>query len=184
MKNALHRDSPQCPCQGYTIRSADPEHLPLLHMIERAAATIFPAGTIPDHILADRIPLTTLQEAQTAGRLWLALAANDKPVGYALLQVVDGYALLAQLDVHPTHGQQGLGTALVQRVIQQVRTAGLPALYLTTFSHVPWNAPFYQKRGFRPLSATEQVPFIQNILHEERARGLQNRVAMQLRIQT
>lgn len=183
MSDAPLQEGTKAPCQGYIIRPAKPEHLPLLHTIERAAATIFPPGTIPDHILADRVPLTTLQEAQAAGRLWLALAADDKAVGYALLQRVDGYALLAQLDVHPAHGQQGLGTVLVQRVIQQVRTAGLPALYLTTFSHVPWNAPFYQKRGFRPLSTAEQPPFIQNILHEERARGLQNRVAMQLLIQ-
>lgn len=165
--------------QRYTIHHAAPEHLFLLNAIELAAATIFPYGTIPDHILSDRVPLNTLQEAQAAGRLWLALDAKDRPVGYALLQILDGCAVLAQLDVHPAHGQQGLGTALVQRVINHVRDAGLPALYLTTFSHVPWNAPFYQKLGFRLLSTAEQAPFLQNILQEERSRGLHNRVAMQ-----
>lgn len=170
-------------CQEYAIQDATPEQLSLLNAIEMAAATIFPQGAIPEHILSDKMPLHILQAAMAAKMLWVALNAEGAPVGYALLQIIDGVALLAQLDVHPAHGQRGIGTALVHRVIKQVHDAGLPELYLTTFSHVRWNAPFYQKLGFNILAAEEHPPFIINILQKERSRGLHNRVAMQFLIQ-
>lgn len=114
--------------------------------------------------------------------LWVALDAAKLPVGYALLEIVDGLALLAQMDVHPDHGQRGIGAALGCRVIKRVREMGLNELFLTTFSHVKWNGPFYEKLGFRILGPGELPRFLDNILRKERERGLDNRVAMKLSI--
>ncbi len=165
---------------GYAICRAEIHHIPELNSIELAAATIFPPGLIPEHILTDRIPQNVLLTAQQEKMLWVAVDTSDFPVGYLLLQVVDGLPLLAQLDVHPLHGRKGLGTALIAHGIMQVQKMGFPDLYLTTFSHVRWNAPFYEKLGFKIVNEQELPKSIAGILHEERTRGLRNRVAMRL----
>jgi putative acetyltransferase len=178
---ALRRPNPGLP-EGYAIRHAEPIHIPVLNSIELAAATIFPKGSIPEQVFRERVPIPVLTEAMKKARLWVALREGDNtPVGYALLRIEDdGSALLAQLDVHPEHGRKKLGTALVRRVIKAVHGMGSRELYLTTFSNVPWNAPWYGKLGFRPLAAEEQPEWVRVILKEERGRGLENRVAMKL----
>ncbi len=164
----------------YAIQAARPEHIPFLNDIELAAATIFPPGSIPAHILLERVPESALLEAMCDGRLWVALDADANPVGYGLLQFVDAAALLAQLDVHPDHGRRGLGAALVRRIVETARSRGAHALYLTTFAQVPWNAPFYARLGFVALAQADQPRWVQEILAEEQGRGLENRTAMRL----
>ena len=166
---------------GYALKAAQAGHIPFLNAIELAAAAMFPPGSIPAHILADRVPESTLMAAMRDGTLWVVLDADARPVGYGLLQFVDGLALLAQLDVHPDHGRKGLGTALIARIVEAARERGAEFLYLTTFTHVAWNAPFYAKLGFAEIPEAEQPCAIRDILAEEKARGLENRAAMRLR---
>ena len=40
--------------------------------------------------------------------------------------------------------------ALIEHVAGWARAHGSPALTLTTFTEVPWNAPYYERLGFRP----------------------------------
>ena len=168
---------------GYSIELASSTHVPLLGAIEIAAATRFPPGTIPDHIRSDLVPISVLFDAVASGTLWVVLDAFRQPVGYALLQMVDGYALLAQMDVHPDHGRKGLGAALVMSIAVFLHTQNKNALYLTTFTHVPWNAPFYADIGFIALNEEELPSFIRKIINEERQHGLPHRAAMRLPLQ-
>jgi GNAT superfamily N-acetyltransferase len=46
---------------------------------------------------------------------------------------------------------RGLGAALIDRTAQQARTLGHDTLYLSPYLGVPWNAPFYERRGFCPV---------------------------------
>jgi GNAT superfamily N-acetyltransferase len=103
-----------------------------------------------------------------------------QPVGFALVQLVDGNAHLTEMDVHPLHGRKGLGSLLLARVVDWARSQRFRAVTLTTFSHVPWNAPFYQRAGFRVLAPAEVGPKLAEILAEEASRGLRQRVAMSL----
>lgn len=171
------------PC-GYRIEAAIATHIPFLNSIERAAATLFPAGSIPDFILSDNVPEPMLVDAMQNNALWVALDDNSTPVGYGFVQFVDGVALLAQLDVHPDHGRKGLGTALITKLAEVAHQRGATALYLTTFTHVPWNAPFYARLGFVALAEAEQPPALQDILSEELNRGLTDRVAMRLSLES
>jgi hypothetical protein len=43
---------------------------------------------------------------------------------------------------------------------------------LTTFRDVPWNAPYYQRCGFRILDDGEITPQLQVVRREEARRGL------------
>lgn len=168
--------------QDYTIMQATAGHVPLLGAIEVAAAGIFPPGSIPDNIRSDSVPVDILLEAVREGLLWVALAEDGKPVGYALVQWVEDAALLAQMDVHPEHMRKGIGSALVVRVVEHLRLHKKPALYLTTFAHIPWNAPFYAKLGFVALTDVDTPSFLKDILEEEKRYGLTNRIAMRLEI--
>lgn len=167
---------------GYAIMLAQSHHLPLLNAIELAAAKIFPDDYLPEHILSDKLPMDVLLAAQAQGLLWVAVDAGGSPVGYVLVQAVDGLALLAQVDVHPDHGRQGLGTALIRQAMQAMPERGFAECYLTTFSDIAWNAPFYTKLGFGVVDEADMPQAIAAILREERERGLRNRVAMRLNI--
>ena len=73
------------------------------------------------------------------------------------------------MSVRPTAGHQGRGRALVEAVCSWAAANGYPAVTLTTFRDVPWNAPFYSKLGFREL--TELTPGLEAIRSHERAIG-------------
>lgn len=164
--------------KNYAIRFAVSNDIPLLAAIERAAATIFPPGSIPDEIRDDAVPPEVHLEALKNGMLFVAADEENKPVGYALLRNVEGIALLAQLDVLPEHGRRGIGTALVKRAAARIAELDFTDLYLTTFTHVPWNAPFYAKLGFVSPPAEHLPAAMRLILHAERVAGLENRTAM------
>jgi GNAT superfamily N-acetyltransferase len=165
---------------AYTIRPAQPEHVPALPGIERAAVRLFPPGLLPPHLQDRVVPLDVLSTAQAEGRLWVALAPEGRPVGFALAHVAGSAALLAEMDVHPEHGRKGLGSALVGAVVDWARSKGFAAVTLTTFEHLPWNAPFYERLGFYRLSAPELPPGLAHVLLEEAREGLRGRVAMRL----
>jgi GNAT superfamily N-acetyltransferase len=165
--------------ERYRIELARPEHLAQLAALERAAAQVFPPEVVPAAVRAESVPLDVLRAAQSADRLWVALHA-DAPVGFALLEIVDGEVLLAEIDVHPQHARQGLGRRLVAAVVDWARAGQLPSVGLTTFRDIPWNAPFYASLGFRTLAADELSPALASALAAEAARGLRHRVAMRL----
>lgn len=49
---------------------------------------------------------------------------------------------------------------------------GLPALTLSTFRTVPWNAPYYRRLGFREVEAAQITAGLRAVLDAEVAFGL------------
>ncbi len=49
---------------------------------------------------------------------------------------------------------------------------GLAALTLTTYSDVPWNAPYYERLGFQIMAETQISDGFRRIREHEQARGL------------
>ena len=66
----------------------------------------------------------------------------------------------------------GLGSRLVERVAGWARERGAPALTLTTYAEVAWNAPYYERLGFRRLADDELTPGLRAIRAAEAERGL------------
>ncbi len=174
---------------SYSIRLADLGDVASLPGIERAAARLFIDVGYPS--LADRqvTGLSVLIAAQREERLWVAVAGADErpstrrpwaagddpdesPVGFALISLVDGQPHLQEMDVHPEHGQRGLGRSLVSRVLDHAREQGYSRVTLTTFRTIPWNAPFYRKMGFRDLAAGRMGPDLEALVNEESNQGL------------
>ena len=93
---------------------------------------------------------------------------------------VDGLAYLQEIDVLPDHGRRGIGTSLIHAVCEWAQFKKVAAVTLTTFRHLPWNAPFYERLGFRSLTQDELTSGLDAILADEAENGLDKtkRVAM------
>lgn len=134
------------------IRAAEPAELPLLQSIERAAGEPFRGLGMTAIAEDDPLPLDVLEGYRAAGRAWVAVDGDDRPVAYLLAEPVDGAAHIEQVSVHPDAARRGVGRALIEHLARAAREEGLSALTLTTFAEVPWNAPYYARLGFRPLA--------------------------------
>jgi len=121
-----------------------------------------------------------LRPAQEAGRLWVAVDKSDGPVGFAFVRELDGVAHLEELDVLPEHGGRGLGSALLDAV-NAWAIGRYAAITLATFRDVPWNAPFYARRGFREIPADELSPGLRDLVTIERSRGLRTDLRVMMR---
>jgi GNAT superfamily N-acetyltransferase len=162
------------------IRLARPEDLPALIDVEREAGALF--RDVDMAAIADDDPGSVAELAvfQTAGRAWVSVDAADRPVAYLVAEVVDGCAHIEQVSVRPSHARRGLGSALIDALAAWAGSRGLPALTLTTFAAVPWNAPYYERLRFRVVPDTEIGDGLRAIRRAEAARGLDAwpRVAM------
>jgi GNAT superfamily N-acetyltransferase len=110
-------------------------------------------------------------------RLLLAVDDADVPVGFSLLEIVDGEVYLDELDVHPAHGRRGIGTALVKASGDWALAHGYQSITLTTWRDVPWNGPFYRGLGFEEIPEGELRPQLAAILRAQVERGLARQYA-------
>ena len=133
---------------AYSIRPAQAEDVPALSAIELAAAQLL-RGHAPESVLA---------ETTDVGR-FVEMLADDLPH-------------LEELDVDPSHGRRGLGTALVRTVCEWATVSRYGMLTLTTFRAVAWNLPFYARLGFEELPREILRPELAAVVAEEAHRGL------------
>ncbi|MFJ3616681.1 GNAT family N-acetyltransferase [Streptomyces iakyrus] len=154
------------------IRPATPAELPVLQDIERAAGAPFQGLGMPE--IADDEPpaLDVLEHYRRAGRCWVAAGPEGRPVAYLLAEPVDGALHIEQVSVHPRAARRGVGRALLAHAADRAREEGLTSLTLTTFTDVPWNAPYYERLGFRPLPEEDLTPGLRAIRATEAAHGL------------
>ncbi|MFY0566112.1 GNAT family N-acetyltransferase [Archangium lansingense] len=160
------------PWRGYTLRRAQFEELAVLPEIEHLAAQQFLQSAQPFAAQLPEQTLEQLQEYQRQGGVWVAASAEGDLAAFALCKEVDGMAYLAEIDVHPAHARQGLGRALFEVLKRQARERGYPAVLLTTFRDVPWNAPNYERWGFRIMRDDEVGPELRGIREHETQAGL------------
>jgi GNAT superfamily N-acetyltransferase len=165
------------PALPYRVRAAREDDVAELPALERAANRRFARGQLGS---ADVLDEAVHRHALRDGWLWVAEGPGERPVGFALAAAQGDLALLAELDVHPDHGRRGLGRALVQTVAAAARSRGCVQLTLTTFAHLPWNAPMYERLGFQRCDWTCLPAGLGAALQAEAEHGLLGRVAMAL----
>jgi GNAT superfamily N-acetyltransferase len=156
------------------IRTATIEDLPALQDIEWAAGASFREIGMPEVADDEPFSLAELSAYQRAGRAWVAVTVDPGavPVGYLLAEPVDGCLHIEQVSVTPAHAGHGIGARLIGHLAELARADGVPALTLTTFVDVPWNAPYYRRLGFRSLSPDELTPGLVAIRAREARHGL------------
>jgi len=111
--------------------------------------------------------IADLEDYRSRGRAWVAVDGEDRPVAYLLSKVVDGCAHVEQVSVVRAHAGRALGAALVDHLGDAARREGRPALTLTTFRDVPWNAPYYARLGFAVVEPAEQGPQLAALVAHE-----------------
>lgn len=163
------------------IRPATAAELPALQDIERAAGEAFRALGM-DAVADDEPPtVAELERFRRAGRAWVAADEAGAPLAYLLSEPLDEPAgsqwrthveHIEQVTVHPRAARRGIGRALIDRLAQRALAEGRTALTLTTFTDVPWNAPYYARIGFRPLTEAELTPGLRRIRAHEAGLGL------------
>lgn len=155
------------------IRPATADDGPAIRAIERAAGEAF-RDVGMDAVADDEPPpLDVLAAHATAGRAWVATDGDGSgPVGYVLVDVVDGCAHVEQVSVHPDRQGTGIGRALLDHVEGWAAERAMPALTLTTFDAVAWNRPLYERLGFAVVDPDDAGPELQAIRAAEAAAGL------------
>lgn len=154
-----------------TLRVARPDEVDLLVAIDDDAGALYADFGIHLELEADD-PFVLLERerwlaALRAGRVQLAVTASGEAVGFAALGSVDGAPYLDQLSVRRAFMRQGLGSRLLASALQA--SAGQGALWLTTYAHLPFNRPFYERAGFVVVPEAECGPELRATL------GLQRR---------
>jgi GNAT superfamily N-acetyltransferase len=156
----------------YWIRAARAADLLRLQDIERAAGRCFRDIGMPQVADDEPLPVEVLAEYQRAGRAWVAVTSDDQAVAYLISDLVDGDVHLEQVSVHPDHARRRIGRSLIERTAAEAVAVGVPALTLTAFRDVPWNAPYYARCGFRPLRERDLTAGLHAIRAREAAHGM------------
>jgi GNAT superfamily N-acetyltransferase len=159
------------------IRPATATDLPRLQRIEADAAARFPPETLPPSA-ASHMPSEELSACLMSSLLWVAEAAGTGVVGFIAAQDERECLHIVEMDVSTSHGQRGIGTLLLRHACQVASDRGHRQVTLTTFEHLPWNAPFYARHGFTAVSDFAGFPHLAAALRREREAGLEQRVAM------
>lgn len=157
------------------IRFASFHDIDQLAHIEVSAASRYPPARIPHP--HESLPETMLLEALKNNLLFCAEEA-EQVVGFAACHRYKQNLHLDEISVLPEYGQQGIGSLLVKQVLETAKHNDLKACTLTTFEDIPWNAPFYQKLGFRIIRDKDIPRHVAAMLREEKSVGLRQRVAM------
>lgn len=152
------------------VRPARVTDLPHLPAIEVAAGEAF--REIDMVAVADDAPppVTAFEERLLAGMLWVA--GEDPPRAYLAGDVVDGIGHVLQVSVDPSAAGQGVGAGLLDHFSRWAAERRISRLTLTTFSQVPWNAPYYTRLGWRVLPTEQWGPGLRQIRAHEAELGL------------
>jgi GNAT superfamily N-acetyltransferase len=164
-----------------TIRPLAADELTVVQQIENAAGRPF-AEIGMDEIANDAPPdRARLTVYQAEGHAWVLVDDTDTPIGFVLVDLVDGAAHIEQVSIHPDHARRGLGRTLIDHVAGWAREHGLSGLSLTTFTDVEWNGPYYARLGFVAVPPAEQGPQLREIREHEAAIGLDRWPRMAMR---
>lgn len=172
------------------IRPAQPTDVAAMQRVSAAAGRRFAEIDDPRVAACADDPPPTAQSLAAwiaRGRAWVAVDGNDCGnggggiVGFVVVDVLDGNAHVEEISVLPEAGGRGLGAALLDAVGAYARRAGHPALTLTSFADVPWNRPWYGRRGFVAMAPREIGPELAARVQEEADHGLDPAVRVCMR---
>lgn len=143
-----------------------------LQGIELAAGARFRDVGFADVADHDPTSVDELARYATAGRSWVATHTGDIPVGYVVVDVVDGNAHIEQVSVDPADQGTGIGRALMEHVRVWAASQGHPGITLTTFRDVEWNRPLYEHLGYTIMTDDAIGSELRALRAEEAEHGL------------
>jgi GNAT superfamily N-acetyltransferase len=156
----------------FSIRPALPTELDVLTAIDDDASSLYAEHGVaieldPAHVFVRDERARWLRSAEL-GRAFMAVDPLGTGVGFAALDRVDGEPYLDQLAVRRTAMQRGVGGALLECAADWARAAGGSAIWLTTYAHLAFNRPYYERRGYAVVPEAACGPGIVHHLDEQR----------------
>ena len=156
---------------AYTIERGQAVDAARLREIERASGSRFREIGMADVADGDPTPAAILEDRASRNQLLIARAAKGTIAGFLIWSPKDGNAYIEEVSVHPDHAGHKLAARLIDRLADDVRDR-FPALTLSTFRNVPWNAPYYARLGFHEWPFAEAGPDHRESWHHQAANGL------------
>lgn len=112
------------------------------------------------------------RELIAKGTCWVAVELEDRPVAFLSAEIQNDTLHIWELAVRLDRQRLGIGRALLEKAIADARRRRLVALTLTTFRDVIWNAPFYQRLGFRVMDDAQAGERLRQVLRREVEHGM------------
>jgi predicted N-acetyltransferase YhbS len=151
------------------LRGAKTSEIERVRQIERASATRF-LGTARAALAEDEPTDAATLAARIASDGLLVAEEGGEVVAFVMFREVEGCGYIEQIDVLPSYARRGIGARLIEAAAEAARSRGWPALTLSTFKDVPFNAPYYRRLGFADVEVL--TPGLAAIRAEHEARGL------------
>jgi GNAT superfamily N-acetyltransferase len=153
------------------IRPPRPTEIKLLPQIENHADLRYARVGLRRVIGMPPATIASLQHGRRHGLLWVAVSPLGRPVGFALMKLRGGTAWLDQLSVLDHWQRRGYGAALIERSARTAHALGFDTLYLSTYRDVPWNGPYYKRRGFQEVPRSAFARPLRVVLMTECSHG-------------
>jgi ribosomal protein S18 acetylase RimI-like enzyme len=165
---------------SWTIRFAKAADAGELPQVEKSAGFRF--RTIP-HLSwlaeGDDMPVARHQMYISQGTEWVALSESGELVGFLAAEIIQLDLHIWEVAVRDDAQGRGIGRRLIEVASAFAVERRLAFLTLTTFSEIPWNAPWYERLGFETVSDDARLSAI---MESEIARGLPGRCAMRKKV--
>lgn len=149
------------------LRTAIPDDIAQICRVDTDASSNF--ASIP--ALADLadgshgpLEASKVREWLETGHVWV-VAEDCLLLGFIAVQSDDGVLYVAELSVRVSQQGKGLGSLLLEKVFEKAREMArdqdsrVAKVSLTTYPDVPWNGPWYRKRGFWEVDAETLGPW-------------------------
>ena len=155
------------------FRKAEPVDADFFPELEQSAGLSFRADRELAWLAdADNLSAERYREIIGEGWSWIAEDAQARPTAFMAATLEAEELHIWEFNVRVECQRRGIGRRLLQRFIAEAAAAKAPAITLTTFRDVPWNAPFYHSMGFELLSANALDPRLAGLLDAEARKGL------------
>ena len=148
-----------------------PDDLDRLVEIDRAGTRLLAKHGFPS--LLDQMNDRDSMERLVSGRaVWIAADAADRANGFAVAEDLGPCLYLHELGVDPAQGRRGIGAMLLAAVVDHARWAFHSVVALDTFRTVPFNAPFYARRGFMAVEPSSVPEELREVVAKGRSAGI------------
>jgi GNAT superfamily N-acetyltransferase len=153
--------------RGVSIRPARDGELALARAIDDDACTLYAEHGMPIVASGAFFERETERWARSLreGNLVFACIEEHEPVAFASFGKLDGLPFLFQLSTRRAFMQRGIGRRLVEHVRGWAGPDG--SLWLTTYAHMPFNRPFYERMGFVRVPDDACGPELRALVAEE-----------------
>ena len=156
-----------------------PNDFATLPVVEKEAAQAFAEVGLADIAAMEPLPASFYDDLPPSAIILVAEYA-DQIKGFCVVIEMDEEAHLKELSVSYNASGKGIGRKLLQDAVRAARAKGYQAMTLTTFADLPFNAPFYQRYGFKPFVPDENRAELKALYEEEKHNELApyDRIAM------